>query len=250
MLPFPANPAGGRCKRATFLPWPAGRTDRQAAGGDRPALACDRLLRRRNPAGGTRGIVTAGLPADNQDAPFATGTQTMTDPKTAPDEAFDAVLAGRLADEGATVALAAAIASALQAGTVIHLSGNLGAGKTRLARALLAALGYRERVKSPSFTLVETYNLPSFDLYHFDFYRFSSEDEWRDAGLDEYFANDAVILVEWPEKGAGLPAPTLRIRLDPDPQDDGARLVRIAARGQAGLACLRAVRAAGCCASD
>ena len=171
----------------------------------------------------------------------------MTAPNPASDKAFDDALEGRLADEAATVALARAVAAALQPGTSIHLSGELGAGKTRFARALLEALGHRGRVKSPTFTLVEPYNLQRFDLYHFDFYRFSSSDEWREAGLDEYFAGLAVTLVEWPEMGGpGLPAPDLRIRLDPDPDDDGARHVRLQARGARGLACLSAVRAAGC----
>ena len=171
----------------------------------------------------------------------------MTAPNPASDKAFDETLEGRLGDEAATAALAAAVASALGPGTSIHLSGDLGAGKTRFARALLAALGHGGRVKSPTFTLVEPYNLPRFDLYHFDFYRFSSEDEWREAGLDEYFQGLAVTLVEWPEMGgAGLPAPDLRVRLDPDPDDDGARRVRLQARGPRGLACLNAVRDAVC----
>ena len=174
----------------------------------------------------------------------------MTAPNPASDKAFDEVLEIRLPDERATAALASAVAAALEPGTSIHLSGDLGAGKTAFARALLVALGHRGRVKSPTFTLLEPYNFPRFDLYHFDFYRFSSSDEWREAGLDEYFAGLAVTLVEWPEMGGpGLPAPDLRIRLDPDPDDDGARHVRLQARGARGLACLSAVRAAGCCGS-
>ncbi len=174
----------------------------------------------------------------------------MTLPNPASDKAFDHTVDARLADEAATATLAGAIAAALVPGTSIHLSGDLGAGKTRFARALLEALGHQGRVKSPTFTLVEPYNLPNFDLYHFDFYRFSSDDEWREAGFDEYFSGRAVTLVEWPEMGgAGLPAPDLRIRLDPDPDDDGARRVRLQARGPRGLACLKAARAAGCFSS-
>src|SRR5690606_20779032 len=151
----------------------------------------------------------------------------------------------RLGDEAARAALAGAIAPALDPGPSIHPSGALRAGKTSIARALLAALGHRGRVKSPTFTLVEPYNLPRFDLYHFDFYRFSSSNEWREAGFDEYFAADAVTLVEWPEMGGpGLPAPDLRIRFDPDPHDEGARHARLEARGPRGIACLNAARGA------
>ena len=134
----------------------------------------------------------------------------------------------------------------LKRADVIGLTGDLGAGKTAFARALLAALGHRGRVKSPTFTLLEPYNFPRFDLYHFDFYRFSSSDEWREAGFDEYFTGAAVTLVEWPEMGGpGLPAPDLRIRLEFDPDAEGVRHARLEARGPRGLACLRAARAAG-----
>lgn len=170
----------------------------------------------------------------------------MTVPNPASDKAFDEALETRLPDEAATAALAATIAGALEPGTSIHLSGDLGAGKTAFARALLAALGHRGRVKSPTFTLLEPYNFPRFDLYHFDFYRFSSSDEWREAGFDEYFTGAAVTLVEWPEMGGpGLPAPDLRIRLEFDPDAEGVRHARLEARGPRGLACLRAARAAG-----
>lgn len=175
----------------------------------------------------------------------------MTPADCTPDNTFSEALALRLPDEAATVALAQAIAAVLVPGTSIHLSGDLGAGKTRLARALLAALGWRDRVRSPTFTLVEPYNLQRFDLYHFDFYRFSSDEEWREAGFEEYFSESAVTLVEWPEMGGpDLPAPDLRIRLDHDPSNEDARHACLQARGPRGAACLKAVRDAGCCASD
>lgn len=174
----------------------------------------------------------------------------MTAPNPASDKAFDEVLEIRLAGEAATAAVASAVASALEPGTSIHLSGDLGAGKTAFARALLAALGHRGRVKSPTFTLLEPYNFPRFELYHFDFYRFSSGDEWREAGFDEHFSGDAVTLVEWPEMGGpGLPAPDLRIRLEPDPDAEDVRHARLEARGPRGLACLRAARDADCSGS-
>lgn len=96
----------------------------------------------------------------------------------------------------------------------IYLSGELGSGKTTLARALLKALGYAGRVKSPSYTLLEPYVISSLYLYHFDFYRFRQAEEWADAGFRELFDASAVCLVEWPENAAELlPEPDIRIRL-------------------------------------
>jgi tRNA threonylcarbamoyladenosine biosynthesis protein TsaE len=103
-----------------------------------------------------------------------------------------------LADEAASAALARRLADSLAAGMVIWLSGALGVGKTTLVRSLLAALGHTGRVASPTFTLLEPYELSRFPVYHFDFYRFSAANEWRDAGFDEYFSGTGVCLVEWP----------------------------------------------------
>ncbi|MEZ5739409.1 MAG: tRNA (adenosine(37)-N6)-threonylcarbamoyltransferase complex ATPase subunit type 1 TsaE [Burkholderiaceae bacterium] len=114
-----------------------------------------------------------------------------------------------LADEAATAALGARLAPLLTPGSVVFLSGDLGAGKTVLSRALIRSLGYNGRVKSPTFSLVEPYNLSRYTLYHFDFYRFSSEDELREAGFEEQLDSAAVALVEWPEKlRPALPRPT------------------------------------------
>jgi tRNA threonylcarbamoyladenosine biosynthesis protein TsaE len=127
-----------------------------------------------------------------------------------------------LADERATGALAAAVAPHIRRGFVLFLSGDLGAGKTTFARAVLRALGHTGRVQSPTFTLVQSYNLSNFELYHFDFYRFSSPEEWREAGFDEHLGDDVAAIVEWPELGAtGLPAPDVWLRLSPD-EDPGA----------------------------
>ena len=152
-----------------------------------------------------------------------------------------------LADEAATGALAARLAAALQPGDVLWLSGGLGVGKTTLVRALLTSLGHVGRVRSPTFTLLEPYNLPQFPIYHFDFYRFSSEDEWRDAGFDEYFRGAGVCLVEWPEQaGPGLPAPDLHIRLAfaGDDPPSGGRIAELDALSDAGRRCLSAAAVA------
>ncbi len=153
-----------------------------------------------------------------------------------------------LPDEAATAALAARLAPTLGPGMVVWLTGGLGAGKTTLVRGLLRALGHTGAVRSPTFTLLEPYNLPRFPVYHFDFYRFSSPDEWRDAGFDEYFRGDGACLVEWPElAGPALPAPDLRIALEfagEAGDGGGARVARLDGRGDAGRRCLSAAAAA------
>jgi tRNA threonylcarbamoyladenosine biosynthesis protein TsaE len=120
-----------------------------------------------------------------------------------------------LADESATCRLGGRLASCLSTGMKLYFRGDLGAGKTTLIRAILAALGHSGRVKSPTFTLVELYMLSRLNLYHFDFYRFRDTHEWREAGFSEYFGGDGVCLVEWPEKaGDDLPEPDLDISLE------------------------------------
>lgn len=117
-----------------------------------------------------------------------------------------------LPDEAATQALGRALGPLLKPGMVVWLDGDLGAGKTALARAVLRGLGYEGPVKSPTYTLVEFYVVSRLYLYHFDFYRFNEPHEFEDAGLGEYFRDDAVCLVEWPDKAAGyVPAADLRI---------------------------------------
>jgi tRNA threonylcarbamoyladenosine biosynthesis protein TsaE len=126
-----------------------------------------------------------------------------------------------LPDEAATLAFGARLARQLTsgpragaaAGMTVYLEGDLGAGKTTLVRGLLRALGYAGRVKSPTYTLVERYSLPAFELYHFDLYRLHDPREWLDAGFRD-LDGQALSLIEWPEKAAGwLPPPDVIIRL-------------------------------------
>ncbi|MCW5625208.1 MAG: tRNA (adenosine(37)-N6)-threonylcarbamoyltransferase complex ATPase subunit type 1 TsaE, partial [Burkholderiales bacterium] len=105
-----------------------------------------------------------------------------------------------LPDETATLALGARLAERLEPGTIVLLEGDLGAGKTTLVRGLLRRLGYAGRVKSPTYGLVELYDLSRLSLYHFDFYRLENPKAWREAGFAEYFDDHHVCLVEWPEK--------------------------------------------------
>ena len=143
----------------------------------------------------------------------------------------------RLATEADTLVLGAALAVGLRSGMIVYLKGELGAGKTTLARGILCALGVTDRVKSPTYTLVEPYIISRLYLYHFDFYRLKRPDEWIDAGFREYFNSDAVCLVEWPEKaGEELPAADVTIELTVD--GDG-RNVTLKADTEAGTNCLR-----------
>ncbi len=109
-----------------------------------------------------------------------------------------------LPDAAATAALGAALAAGAAPGRVLHLRGDLGAGKTTLVRGLLRALGYPGRVKSPTYTWVEPYSVSSLHFYHFDFYRFKDRSEWLSSGLREYFNPQSFCVVEWPEKAGDL----------------------------------------------
>lgn len=137
-----------------------------------------------------------------------------------------------LACEADTERLGAALAPALQPGLVIHLEGDLGAGKTTLTRALLRALGHTGPVKSPTYALVEVYKLLNLYLYHFDFYRFEHPEEFVDAGLAEYFRDDSVCVVEWPDKAAGVaPSPDLRIGLRHEGDGRRVELLPVSEKG-------------------
>ena len=112
-----------------------------------------------------------------------------------------------LADAAATESVGAALARALDGGMVVTLHGDLGTGKTTVVRGALRALGWTGPVKSPTYPLVEYYPFSSLYFYHFDFYRFADPGEWETAGLADCFRDDAVCLVEWPERVAGLLPP-------------------------------------------
>lgn len=126
-------------------------------------------------------------------------------------------------DEAAAQATADKLAAALlpTPNAVIELHGPLGAGKTTFTRLLLRALGVQGRIKSPSYAVMESYELPGGGTAsHFDFYRFGDPREWEDAGFRDVFAAPGLKLCEWPEKAAGqLPPADLQLHIDLLPDD-------------------------------
>lgn len=142
-----------------------------------------------------------------------------------------------LADAAATTALGAALAASLPARAVLHLKGELGAGKTTLARGLLRALGVEGPVRSPTYTLVERYPTAHGLVLHLDLYRIAEAGELEFLGLDDDAVDARLWLVEWPERGAGrLPAPDLVLQLSMDGDGRRAALEPQTAVGAAWLA--------------
>lgn len=114
----------------------------------------------------------------------------------------------------ATEALGARLATVLIPGCIFYLRGDLGAGKTTLVRGFLHGLGHRGTVKSPTFTLVESYQLADWRVFHWDLYRLANPEELDYLGLRDQLDGSAVLLIEWPERGHGeLPAADVEITL-------------------------------------
>ncbi|GLQ97374.1 tRNA (adenosine(37)-N6)-threonylcarbamoyltransferase complex ATPase subunit type 1 TsaE [Dyella mobilis] len=138
-----------------------------------------------------------------------------------------------LADEDATRAAGIRLAGMLDGGLVVYLHGELGAGKTSFARALLTALGVGERIKSPTYSLVEGYQGRHRPAWHLDLYRIADPGELEWLGLDALSDPDAVVLVEWPERGRGaLPAADLELQLSYSGLGRHARLIPHSGRGE------------------
>jgi tRNA threonylcarbamoyladenosine biosynthesis protein TsaE len=144
-------------------------------------------------------------------------------------------------DEAATQAFAAQWAHSAAIGDAfIALHGDLGAGKTTLVRHLLKALGVQGRIKSPTYAVVEPYELSGLNAWHFDFYRFANPREWEDAGFRDIFASPGLKLAEWPEKAAAM-LPVADVDLYLRTLDDTTRQVTLTAHTLNGLELLNAV---------
>ena len=137
-------------------------------------------------------------------------------------------------DGAANAAVVDALAAGAEAGRVLHLRGELGAGKTTLVRGLLRALGHAGRVKSPTYTLVEPYALSRLNFYHFDFYRFKDRTEWLSSGFRKHFNAESLCVVEWPERAGDLLAPPdLDVLLEYEGEQRAATLNAFSPEGQA-----------------
>ncbi|MCO7520169.1 MULTISPECIES: tRNA (adenosine(37)-N6)-threonylcarbamoyltransferase complex ATPase subunit type 1 TsaE [unclassified Pseudomonas] len=144
-----------------------------------------------------------------------------------------------LADEPATVAFGAKLAEVTGGHGVIFLEGDLGAGKTTLSRGLIRGLGHQGPVKSPTFTVVEPYEIGDIRAFHFDLYRLVDPEELEFMGIRDYFDGDALCLFEWPDKGAGvLPKPDLTITISPQAGGRSLDLSPQGARGESWCAVL------------
>ena len=146
----------------------------------------------------------------------------------------------QLADEQATLKLGKYFARSLVPGVNVYLHGDLGAGKTTLVRGALNGLGFLGKVKSPTYTLVEPYqvqiNQTNINVYHFDLYRFMDEEEWDAAGFRDYFNPQSVCLIEWPNKaGSLIPQADIDVYLELSGE---GRVARLIGNTTAGKACL------------
>ncbi len=155
-------------------------------------------------------------------------------------------------DEAATLNCGAHFANTLLSGLTVYLYGDLGAGKTTFVRGVLQGLGFHGKVKSPTYNLVEIYEIKSQqkihipfqgNLYHFDLYRFNDENEWDAAGFNEYFNSQTICMIEWPERAKHvLPSADIEVHLAMiaanDTDKPNSRQITFTANSAIGKKCL------------
>lgn len=152
----------------------------------------------------------------------------------------EAALELRNLDEAVLIALAQRLAPAVREGGALYLVGELGAGKTTFARALLHALGIGERIKSPTYSLIESYRVGELAVHHVDFYRIADPGELPWLGLAELSGGASLLVVEWPERGAAaLPPADLVVELAHASSGRDLRAHAGSLRGQAWLRSMR-----------
>ncbi len=134
------------------------------------------------------------------------------------------------------LALGERLAATLAPGLVVYLEGELGMGKTTLVRGIVQAMGHAGAVKSPTYTLVEPYELSEITLYHFDLYRLGHPEELEFMGIRDYFSDHSLALIEWPERGQSfLPPADLVVRIE---REGRGRRLQLAAQSSRGRECL------------
>lgn len=147
-----------------------------------------------------------------------------------------------IADEAAMLRLGLGLAEQTAGHGILFLQGDLGAGKTTLSRGIIQGLGHNGPVKSPTFTLVEPYEINQLRVWHFDLYRLSDPEELEFLGIRDYFADDDLCLIEWPQQGAGyLPQPDIEITIKAHNDGRIVRLLPFSTRGKSWCAALAAL---------
>jgi tRNA threonylcarbamoyladenosine biosynthesis protein TsaE len=145
-----------------------------------------------------------------------------------------------LENEEDTVKLGSRLAQFIRPPFTLYLSGELGAGKTTFSRGLIQSLGHKGAVKSPTYTLVEPYELNGMDVYHFDLYRLLDPEELEFMGIRDYFTDTSLCIVEWPDRGQGLlPGADVQLHLK---YVNNGRELNIEARSAAGLLLLQQLK--------
>jgi tRNA threonylcarbamoyladenosine biosynthesis protein TsaE len=139
-----------------------------------------------------------------------------------------------LKDETSTIEAGKAFSAHLPNSLIVFLHGDLGAGNTTFVRGVLQGLGHQGKVKSPTYTIVEPYKVFNKTIYHFDLYRFNDEEEWEAAGFREYFNDESICMIEWPEKAAKL-LPCADVEIELSQAKEGRTIKYVANNNKAAL---------------